>query len=213
MFSNVFISYLCWFGKGPNQLSTFSLLGCCLAWTWTISFHKDFLDRKTIQIRRLVSLPCQHTDPVCWKLSLLGPPWRNSCEAVLGAGLSLAKWHCLAFVSCWILWIKTNDPFGKESYLSNWNDNITAKTKGTEKSLNLGTAPSPKLSQLDKRDDYFQYKAKLEMQLGWWQGKAIQSLSCVKYQQSQEENKKCFRLGTCILMWWEGEELKNEKIK
>lgn len=70
-------------------------------------------------------------------------------------------------MSCWILWIKTNDPFGKESYLSNWNGNITAKAKGTEKSLNLGTAPSPKLSQLDKRDDYFQYKAKLEMQLGW----------------------------------------------
>lgn len=191
------------FTKDPINSVHFHFWGSALLEPGPSLFHKDFPDRKTIQIRRLVSLPCQHTDPGCWKLSLLGPPWRDSCEVVLGAGLSLAKWHCLAFVSYWILWIKTNDPFRKESYLSNWNDNVTAKAKGTEKSLNLGTAPSPKLSQLDKHDDDFQYKAKLEMQLGWWQGKAIQALSCVEYQQSQEENKDRVPLGTCILVWWE----------
>lgn len=45
-------------------------------------------------------------------------------------------------VSCWVLWVKTNDPIEKDSYLSNWNGSVTAKAKSIDKSLNLGTSPS-----------------------------------------------------------------------
>lgn len=133
------------------------------------------------------------TDPVCWISDFIGIPMRKQNTACPNS-------------SIWLVCCTGSPGLQQMSELKKTQVLVTGmgmseKSQRHQKSLNPWTPPSPKSSQLDKCDDSFKYKAKLEMQQGSFQARTAEAppMHQVKYQrQSKARKEKCCPQGACI---------------